>query len=38
MSTPLYQTYANRTPTNGYAFHLLAKGGGGGEKVKRVAV
>ena len=26
MSTPLYQIYSNRTPTNGYPFHLLARG------------
>ena len=26
MSTSLYQTYASRTPSRGYHFHLLAKG------------
>ena len=26
MSTPLYQTYSNRTPAKGYPFHVLSKG------------
>jgi hypothetical protein len=26
MSSSLYQIYANRTPANGYSFHLLSKG------------